>query len=525
MSELRVAILAAGKGTRMKSDHPKVLFPLCGVPMVQFVLWEAAQLSPLKPMVVIGYQGEQVAAALGEQAEYVWQREQLGTGDAVKKVCAELPEFSGDLLVLYGDTPFISAASLRAMLEVHRSQRAAATVLTAELPDPTGYGRILRSPEGVLTGIVEEKDASPDQKSIREVNTGIYCFSVPQLRPALAALQPQNTQGEYYLTDVIGFLAAAGQALATVKSEHPEEIMGPNDRKALARTEAKMRQKILDRIMEAGVTVIDPANTYIDPRVTIGRDTTLYPGVILMGETKIGANCRIGPYTQITSSVVGEGSHVYFSILTDVTLGKKVEVGPYAHLRPGTKVADQGKVGGFVEIKNSTVGMNSKVPHLSYIGDTTIGAGVNIGAGTITCNYDGDKKWPTVIEDGAFIGSNTNLVAPVRVGEQALVGAGSTITREVPAYSVTVARAHQTSKVMPPVFHVETVAGEKVYRVMIDCPTPEVRLYYSTDGQEPTEESLSYQGQLCLEEGTVLKAKAFKDGWLPSKTRILKVGE
>jgi len=493
--------------------------------MVQYVLWEAAQLSPLKPIVLIGYQGEQVAAALGDQAEYVWQREQLGTGDAVKKVCAQLPGFSGDLLVLYGDTPFISAQSLRAMIEVHRSQRAAATVLTAELTDPTGYGRILRSPTGVLSGIVEEKDASPDEKSIREVNTGIYCFSVPLLRSVLGQLKPQNAQGEYYLTDAIGLLAAAGQPLATVKSERPEEIMGPNDRKALARTEAKMRREILDRIMEAGVTVIDPASTYIDPRVRIGRDSTIYPGVILMGETKIGANCRIGPYTQITSSVVGEGSHVYFSNLTGTTLGKRVEVGPYTHLRPGTKVADQAKIGGFVEIKNSTVGINSKVPHLSYIGDTTIGAEVNIGAGAITCNYDGVRKWPTVIGDRAFIGSNSNLVAPVKVGEQALIGAGSTITRDVPPYSITVARAHQTSKVAPLVFRVETVEGEKLYRLTIDCPTPEVRLYYSTDGREPTEESLSYQGPLCLKEGTVLKAKAFKEGWLPSKTGILKIGE
>lgn len=286
-----------------------------------------------------------------------------------------------------------------------------------------------------------------------------------------------------------------------------------------------MRQEILDRIMEAGVTVIDPASTYIDPRVRIGRDTTLYPGVILMGETTIGANCRLGPYTQITSSVVGDGSHVYFSTLTEVVLGQRVEVGPYAHLRPGTRVEDQAKVGGFVEIKNSTVGVNSKVPHLSYIGDTTIGTGVNIGAGTITCNYDGARKWPTIIGDRAFIGSNTNLVAPVKVGEQALVGAGSTITRDVPAFSVTMARARQTSKVMPPVFHVETAEGEKVYRVTIACPTPEVRIYYSTDGQEPTEESLSYQEPLCLKEGTILKARAFKEGWLPSKIGALKVGE
>lgn len=525
MSELKIVILAAGKGTRMKSEQPKVVFPICGVPMVQYVLWEAAKLSPLLPLVVVGYKGEQVTAVLGEQAEYVWQKEQLGTGDAVKKACDHLAGFDGDLLVLYGDTPFISAPTLQALVDVHRSTGAAATVLTAELQDPTGYGRIVRSPEGMLTGIVEEKDATSAEKQIREVNTGIYCFSVPELRAALAALKPQNAQGEYYLTDVIAMHAAAGKRLATVKSDHPEEIMGPNDRIALAQTEAMMRRQILNRIMAAGVTVIDPATTYIDPRVQIGKDTTLYPGVLLWGETKIGPNCQIGPFTQITASVIGEGTHVSFSNLTNVTVGREVEIGPYTYLRPGTRVADQAKVGGFVEMKNSTVGVKSKVPHLSYIGDATIGTGVNIGAGTITCNYDGARKWPTVIEDDAFIGSNTNLVAPVTVGKGALVGAGSTITKDVPAYSVTRARVSQSSRVAPLTFHVTKAAGGDGYRIQIHCPTPDIRIYYSTDGTEPTEEGLCYQEPLNLAEGTTLKAKAFKEGWLSSKTGVLKIGE
>jgi bifunctional UDP-N-acetylglucosamine pyrophosphorylase/glucosamine-1-phosphate N-acetyltransferase len=527
VSELKVVILAAGKGTRMKSEQPKVLFPVCGVPMVQYVLWEAVKLSPLPPLVVVGYGGEQVIAALGDQADYVWQKEQLGTGDAVKKACVHLAEFDGDLLVLYGDTPFISAQSLQALVDTHRRTKAAATVLTAELQDPTGYGRIVRSPEGLLTEIVEEKDASADEKKIREVNTGIYCFSLPELRTALAALKPQNAQGEYYLTDVIAMHAAAGKTLATVKSDRPEEIMGPNDRIALAQTEAIMRRQILERIMASGVTVIDPATTYIDPRVQIGQDTTVYPGVLLWGETQIGPNCQIGPYTQIVSSLVGEGSRVAFSNLIDVTLGREVEIGPYTYLRPGTQVADGAKVGSFVEMKNSTVGVKSKVPHLSYIGDTTIGTGVNIGAGTITCNYDGARKWPTVIEDGAFIGSNTNLVAPVTVGEGALVGAGSTITKDVPAHSLTVARARQSFRVAPLAFQVEYVAAEKLYHIQINCPTAGVNIYYTIDGTEPMEDGdgMCYQETIRLAAGTLLKAKAFKEGWMPSKPGVLKIGD
>ncbi|NLM37663.1 MAG: bifunctional UDP-N-acetylglucosamine diphosphorylase/glucosamine-1-phosphate N-acetyltransferase GlmU [Firmicutes bacterium] len=525
MSELRVVILAAGKGTRMNSEQPKVLFPVCGVPMVQYVLWEAEKLSPLPPLVVVGYKGEQVMAALGGQGEYVWQKEQLGTGDAVKKACAHLAGFDGDLLVLYGDTPFITAQSLQALVDVHRRSGAAATVLTAELPDPTGYGRIIRSPEGRLTAIVEEKDASAEEKKVREVNTGIYCFALPALRTSLGGLKPQNAQGEYYLTDVIGLLAAAGQTLATVKSDRPEEIMGPNDRVALAQTEAKMRWQILERIMASGVTVLDPATTYIDPRVRIGRDTTLYPGVLLWGATQIGPNCQIGPYTQISSSVIGEGSRVVFSNLTDVTLGRAVEVGPFTYLRPGTRVADGAKVGSFVEMKNTTVGEKSKVPHLSYIGDTTIGSRVNIGAGTITCNYDGVRKWPTVIGNGAFIGSNTNFVAPVTIGEGALVGAGSTITKDVPAHCVAVARARQSFRVAPVVFLEEYMAEEDCCLVQINCPTTEVNIHYTTDGTEPTETSLRYQGTLFLAKGTLLKAKAFREGWMPSKTGVRKIGE
>lgn len=524
MAEVKVLILAAGQGKRMKSKLPKVLLPVCGVPMLQYVIWEAQKLTPDKPLVVVGYQGEKVIAQMGDQADYVWQREQLGTGHAVQIACAQLSDYTGDLLVLYGDTPFISASSLQELLNLHRTQEAAATVLTAELEDPAGYGRILRTPDGRLAGIIEDRDASAEQRLIREVNTGIYCFSSRELREILPCLEPQNAQGEYYLTDVITILAQRGKILQVVKCQNPKEIMGPNDRQALAETERVMRMMILERLMEDGVSIIDPANTYVDPRVKVGQDTTLYPGTVLVGETVIGSDCRIGPYTQITNSRIGEGCHVHFSILTDVCFGKQVECGPYAHCRPGTVAADGAKIGGFVEVKNVQIGEGSKVPHLSYLGDTEVGAGVNIGAGTITCNYDGVRKWRTIIEDGAFIGSNTNLVAPVRVGKRALIGAGSTITRDVPADSLAIARARQIHKVGTPKVELAPAAGEQ-FMVTLNSPVEGAILYYSLDGEEPCEGGNRYHQPLILRAGTLLKVKAFKEGWNPSKTVVVKIGE
>ena len=383
--------------------------------MLQYVIWEALKLTPAKPIVVVGYQGEKVTAEIGDEVDYVWQREQLGTGHAVQIACNELSEFSGDLLVLYGDTPFISASSLQELLKQHRAEGAAATVLTAELEDPTGYGRILRTPEGQLAGIVEDRDASAQQRLIREVNTGIYCFSARELLATLPELQAENAQGEYYLTDVITILAQRGKSLQAVKCRNPKEIMGPNDRLSLAETERAMRMMILERLMENGVSIIDPATTYVDPRVKVGQDTTLYPGTILMGATVIGGDCRIGPYTQITNSRIGEGCHVQFSILTDVCFGERVECGPYAHCRPGTVAAAGAKIGGFVEVKNVQIGAGSKVPHLSYLGDTEIGLGeywrgddhvIMMGFG----NEDDHRRW-------GVCRCNTNLAAPVRVGK------------------------------------------------------------------------------------------------------------
>ncbi|HHZ20145.1 MAG TPA: bifunctional UDP-N-acetylglucosamine diphosphorylase/glucosamine-1-phosphate N-acetyltransferase GlmU [Firmicutes bacterium] len=445
--EIQVLVLAAGKGTRMKSKHPKVIHRVCGLPMVSHVLRAAAEVSPNRPWVVVGFGAEEVKETVGDYPDYIIQEEQLGTGHAVMMAQERLRHLKdGNLLVLYGDTPLITAGTLRRMVEVHCAQNAAATVLTAILDQPFGYGRIIRNAAGELAGIIEEKDASAEEKNIREINTGFYCFRISALLKVLPRLSPQNAQGEYYLTDVIKLLKADGEKLATLVVEDNEEIIGPNDRKALAEVEAIMRRRILEHWMLAGVTIADPATTYIDPRVSIGQDTQILPGTILEGETEIGADCIIGPFTQLTSVKVGNGTRVSRSVLDHASVGNDVQIGPFAYLRPGTVVEDNVKIGDFVELKNAHIGTGSKVPHLSYLGDSLVGSGTNIGCGTITCNYDGKDKHQTVIGDRVFVGSNTNLVAPVVVGDEATIGAGSTITKDVPAKSLAVARSRQVVK-------------------------------------------------------------------------------
>jgi len=445
-SDLRIIILAAGKGTRMKSDLPKVLHPVCGVPMIQHVVAVANQISRRRPLVVIGHKAEKVSVILGEEVDYVLQEKQLGTGHAVMMAAPQLQDFSGDLLVLYGDTPLITTESLTKLVAEHQRAKSSVTVLSVEVENPTGYGRIIRDEHGRLERIVEEKDASSEEKIVKEVNTGIYIFNYPDLAEALRCIEPKNAQGEYYLTDVIALLAARGKKAGAVPCPNSEELLGPNDRLALAETDRIMRRRILENLMTEGVTIIDPASTYIELQVEIGRDSIIYPGTFLQGKTKIGVGCQIGPYSQLRDSQIGDASIVRFSVLEQVKTGEGVNIGPYSFLRPGTVVEKKGKVGGFVETKNTHIGEGSKVPHLSYIGDCLIGAGVNIGAGTITCNYDGYAKHQTTIGDEAFIGSNTNLVAPVSVGKGALVGAGSTITKDVPEYALALARSKQINK-------------------------------------------------------------------------------
>lgn len=443
---VQTIILAAGKGTRMKSKYPKVIHPLCGLPMVGYVIKAVAEVTDQTPWVVVGYGADQVQQCLGEGPEFILQTEQLGTGHAVLMAKDRLEGMTGQLIVLYGDTPLITGITLNRIINAHQHARVAATVLTARLEQPFGYGRIVRDDDGQVEAIIEEKDATPEQKSINEINTGIYCFEISALLKTLPRLQPQNAQGEYYLTDVIGLLREDGEKLATLLLENPEEILGPNDRLALAKVETIMRGQILRQWMQEGVTIVDPSHTYIDSRVKILPDTRILPGTFIEGETVIGEDCVIGPDTHLIDARIGNNCSVFRSVLEQAVIENDVKVGPFAYLRPGAVVENGAKVGDFVEIKNSRIGEGSKVPHLSYIGDCTIGKDTNIGAGTITCNYDGKHKHQTVIGDHAFIGSNTNLVAPVTVGDGATIGAGSTITKNVPADSLAIERSHQFVK-------------------------------------------------------------------------------
>lgn len=445
MSDFIAVILAAGKGTRMKSALPKVLHRVGGRPMLAHVLAAAKEAGAGRSIAVIGFGAESVEAEIGPAAEFAVQAEQLGTGHAVLQAKAALIGYRGTVMVLCGDTPLLTAAMLRSLYEGHRRSGAAATVLTARMPDPAGYGRVIRDGDGRVLRIVEQKDASATELAVNEINTGIYCFECEQLFAALAGVTCDNRQGEYYLTDVIGLLAGQGAKVWAETAADHQATMGINSRQQLAEAEGILRRRKLAELMDEGVTVMDPASTFIDAGVAIGADSVIYPFTWLEGTTTIGRGCAIGPNTRLTDVTVGDDATIHFSYAHECSIGSKVTVGPYVHLRPQSELAAGVKVGNFVEIKNSKVGLGSKVPHLSYIGDTDMGAGVNIGSGTITVNYDGKKKHRTVIEDEAFIGCNTNLVAPVSVGRGSYIGAGSTITKDVPPGALAVGRARQAN--------------------------------------------------------------------------------
>lgn len=442
---LAAVILAAGKGTRMKSRRPKVLHRVAGRPMLAHVVRAAEAAGADRLIVVAGYGFEAVADAVGEKAGVVRQAEQLGTAHAVRQARGALEGFEGDILVLCGDTPLLTGRTLAGLAAHHRGTGAAATVLTARVEEPFGYGRVLRDEAGLVRRIVEQKDGSPEELAVREINTGVYVFSHAGFFEALAAITPHNRQGEYYLTDIVAVYADAGRPAAAYALDDFREVLGVNDRIQLAAAEHIMRDRVRRRLMADGVTIIDPATTFIDDGVTVGMDTVLRPCTYLEGGTAVGADCEIGPGTRLVDAVVGDRSRVSQSVITGSEVGREADIGPFAHIRPGNLIGDRVRIGGFVEIKKSRVGTGSKVPHLSYIGDSEIGSGVNVGAGTITCNYDGAEKSTTVIEDGAFIGSNTNLVAPVTVGRDAYVGAGSTITKDVPPRALGIARGKQTN--------------------------------------------------------------------------------
>jgi bifunctional UDP-N-acetylglucosamine pyrophosphorylase / glucosamine-1-phosphate N-acetyltransferase len=428
-SPIFAVVLAAGKGTRMKSNRAKVLHTLCGVPMVNYVIGATRPLLPAGLFVVVGHQAELVEAVLPGDARAVLQEEQLGTGDAVRVALASIEEEEGVLLVVNGDGPLISDRTLGELVERHRSADVGATVLVAELDDPSGLGRVVE--DAGLVRIVEERDATESEREIRLVNLGLYAFELSEIRKAVGGLTAENESGELYLTDVLETIGGRSRSV-TYRLKDLEEANLVNDRAQLARAEEILRRRILDAHMREGVTVRDPASTHIEATVEIKHDTVILPGTILRGRTRIGTDCVIGPSTDLQDTYVGDGVLVEHSVGRGAEVGDGASVGPYSFLRPGTVLEEGARVGAYCEVKNSRVGTGSKVPHLSYVGDTEIGAGANLGAGTITANYDGVDKHRTTIRDGAFTGVDTTLIAPVTVGEDAYTGAGSVINKDVP---------------------------------------------------------------------------------------------
>jgi bifunctional UDP-N-acetylglucosamine pyrophosphorylase/glucosamine-1-phosphate N-acetyltransferase len=424
-----VVILAAGMGTRMKSDLPKVLHRLCGRPMLAYVVDAARELTGTRPLVVVGYRAELVREVLGDSADSVVQEPQLGTGHAVMQAQAALEGKADTVLVLYGDTPFITAETLRAMLDHHAREQATATILTFRPPDPLRLGRIVRDDAGHVCAIIEFKEAIPEQLAIREVNSGILCFRADWLWSHLAGLPVKH--GERYLTDLVEAAVPEGGTVAALEAD-ADEVMGIDDRARLAWAEAKMRTQINERLMLSGVTMIDPATTYVEASVTVGADTIIQPNTHLRGKTVIGRECSIGPSTIISDSTLGDRCKVQASVFEGATLEDDVDVGPFAHLRKGAYLCQHVHMGNFGEVKNSRLGPSAKMGHFSYLGDADVGAEVNIGCGTITCNFDGVNKHKTVIGEGAFIGSDSMLVAPVNIGKRAKTGAGSVVTHDVP---------------------------------------------------------------------------------------------
>jgi bifunctional UDP-N-acetylglucosamine pyrophosphorylase/glucosamine-1-phosphate N-acetyltransferase len=440
---LDVVILAAGQGTRMRSGLPKVLQPLAGRALLAHVMELAASLDGARIHVVYGHGGDRVPAAFPDaDVNWVEQAQQLGTGHAVEQA---MPAIADDatVLVLYGDVPLVRRETAEAMAAA--GSRGVA-LLTVRMDDPTGYGRIIRDDAGRVTRIVEQKDANEAERAVEEVNTGLMAAPAGRLRGWLSRLDDDNAQGEFYLTDVVALAVADGVAVEAVRAGDAEEVMGVNDKVQLAEAETANRQRRVRDLMEQGATVADPARLDVRGRVTCGQDVFLDVGVVLEGEVTLGDGAHVGPYCVIRDSRVEKGAVVHpFSILEDASVGPECSVGPFARLRPGTRLAEKARVGNFVEVKNSEIGEGSKANHLSYVGDATVGRDVNIGAGTITCNYDGANKHRTDIGDRAFIGSGVELVAPVEVGEGATIGAGSTISKKAPPEALSVARSRQVT--------------------------------------------------------------------------------
>jgi bifunctional UDP-N-acetylglucosamine pyrophosphorylase/glucosamine-1-phosphate N-acetyltransferase len=449
MSPIHIVILAAGKGTRMKSAMPKVLHRAGELPLIEHVLRTAEALQPQSIAVILGHQADTVRGSLEQRPglTFALQEPQLGTGHALLQAEPLLASASGTVVLLSGDVPLLRASTLGDLVAHHARTGAAATVLTAVVDDPHGYGRIVRDFGQGIVGIVEHRDATEDQRSICEINSGIYAFDLAPLFGALKEIGSTNAQGEYYLPDLVTIYRERGLQVETVTAGDPQEILGVNSRKELAELTAILRARRNQELMDAGVTLIDPDTAFIGPDVTIGPDTIIHPNVYLEGPTAIGSNCTIHAGVRIVDSTIEDGVQVNnFCVITESHVSRGAKLGPFAHIRPQSQIGEDAHVGNFVELKKTTLGRGSKANHLAYLGDATIGEKVNVGAGTITCNYDGVHKHPTIIEDGAFIGSDSQLIAPVRVGRGAYVAAGSSITEDVPADALAIARGKQINR-------------------------------------------------------------------------------
>jgi bifunctional UDP-N-acetylglucosamine pyrophosphorylase/glucosamine-1-phosphate N-acetyltransferase len=446
--DLCAIVMAAGLGTRMRSSLVKVLHPLNGVPMIAHVLDLCRHLGPKRTLAIVGHQADRVREALADRpVEFILQAEQRGTAHAVLQAEPALAGFEGNVLVLSGDVPLLGATLVERLVATHLKLRAAATAVTTRLSNPAGYGRVLRDRQGAFRAVVEEAEATPAQRRVTEINAGIYCFRAPRLFAALRRVRPSTVKSELYLPEVLPLLQRAGGRIATVLAEDPREVLGINTRAELAEAYGILRRRVVDRLMAEGVTCLDPASVHVSSQAEVGRDTVLYPNVQIEGSTRIGEGCTIHAGSRIRNARLGDRVTVLDGcVILESEIADECTLGPYAHLRPGNRLARKVKIGNFVEAKKAQIGEGSKVPHLTYVGDSTLGSRVNVGAGTITCNYDGYAKHQTVIEDEAFIGSNTSLVAPVRIGKGAIVAAGSTITQEVPPNALAFGRAQQVNK-------------------------------------------------------------------------------
>ncbi len=445
MKKCQAVILAAGSGTRMKSALPKVAHEILGKAMVNYVVDEVKRAGAKEVVVVVGYGREIVEGKVaGRDVTYALQEKQLGTGDAVRAAIRDIKKSDKDVLVLCGDAPLMRADTLKKLVRLHRREKAAVTVLTGLLEDPSGYGRVIREPSGAIARIVEEKDASREERSINEINSGSYVFSRKFLLDNIESLVPENVQKEYYLTDLVYRAFFAGEKVSGYLVPDADEIVGINSREELAFAAGVLTLRVAESLMRGGVTIEDPYNSYVGPDVKVGADTVIEPGVVIRGATRIGKNVRLGTGAYIEGSDIREGAEILpYSVVIQAVVGKGARVGPFAHLRPESILMEGARIGNFVEVKKSRIGKGSKANHLAYVGDSTVGAQVNIGAGTITCNYDGIAKHETVIGDGVFVGSDTQFVAPVKIGRGAVIGAGATVTDDVPPFALALSRAKQ----------------------------------------------------------------------------------